>query len=410
MRYSMMFHDVCRFKIWFYRNFCLRSGGSGRYTPTPAEVGMIRFSLYFFTFFGQFTKKKAILILSLLSKVRGLFLILLTVFLPWDFCCNHPAEELARRLFVVLDHIQIWAPGITRVATFFFPGHFCALASFFCFCLLSSDFVFFGRCGSLGRTSNFYSPEPSVRSSEFGSLYDSSSVLFLESPWLHDSIWLHPMGSSTSQGWLCSPCWAWKLRGCASVMWGNSSVQFTTASETHPPAPQLCFRGLTFSQPLDKREAWRPYLSWSSQVERCAMHTCQAFGRKQKAVMAAAFDAFGDLRWGMKDEVSFSGKRCSVAQWYPVCQFRLKVCTDSAKAASATTFASRHVPVAFTAPGNQGSLLQVLLRRKRFLWTHARWELKYWDCFKLFLETTNHWEVYSAARHGRSVQLVCFGD
>lgn len=44
------------------------------------------------------------------------------------------------------------------------------------------------------------------------------------------------------------------------------------------------------------------------------MHTCQAFGRKQKAVMAAAFDAFGDLRWGMKDEVSFSRKRCSVAQ------------------------------------------------------------------------------------------------
>lgn len=141
MRYSMMFHDVCRFKIWFYRNFCLRSGGSGRYTPTPAEVGMIRFSLYFFfTFFGQFTNKKAIL-KWLLSKVRGLFLILLTVFLPWDFCCNHPAEELARRLFVVLDHIQIWAPGITRVATFFFPDIFLHLLHFFAFvCYLRTSF------------------------------------------------------------------------------------------------------------------------------------------------------------------------------------------------------------------------------------------------------------------------------
>eukprot|EP00434_Breviolum_minutum_P008931 symbB.v1.2.007869.t1/scaffold448.1/size203282/21 len=67
------------------------------------------------------------------------------------------------------------------------------------------------------RTSNFYSPEPSVRSSEFGSLYDSSSV---------GSARLAELGN---------------------------------------------YEGLTFSQPLDKREA---------------------FGRKQKAVMAAAFDAF----------------------------------------------------------------------------------------------------------------------
>lgn len=66
------------------------------------------------------------------------------------------------------------------------------------------------------RTSNFYSPEPSVRSSEFGSLYDSSV--------------------------------------------GSARI-----------AELSNYEGLTFSQPLDKREA---------------------FGRKQKAVMAAAFDAF----------------------------------------------------------------------------------------------------------------------
>lgn len=67
------------------------------------------------------------------------------------------------------------------------------------------------------RTSNFYSPEHSVRSSEFGSLYDSSSV-----------------------------------RSARLAELGN-------------------YEGLTFSQPLEKREG---------------------LGRKQKAVMAAAFDAY----------------------------------------------------------------------------------------------------------------------
>ena len=197
------------------------------------------------------------------------------------------------------------------------------------------------------RTSNFYSPEPSVRSSEFGSLYDSSvrswesTSVEVQLRWkngdnhgntmvicgfilicIYIYTCIHIMvttplswdvlgyyismviysitgwnytpevaGSKSldennngSWGWFSSNCWAEQLRGCAT----QPTVVIGKKPRWH-------------CQQRD-RQVWPSVSPWTSArhgMALCAVSwqfcslsfSSQAFGRKQKAVMAAAFDA-----------------------------------------------------------------------------------------------------------------------
>ena len=213
----------------FY-NPALRSVGSGRYTPTPAEVGTCK------------------------TKV-------------WHFKCPRAGVPLDiwRHLFVVLALIQIWVPG-TGFDLF-------------------DQFELLELPVKLSDYSSYSDPE------DF-SLLQSRAISSLVRVWLvvrcklctvpNEAACCTRLLNSNCSGGFCSHCWAEQLRGCA------------------PKSSWQChlWRKPAWIHLYTECEVWPSVSPWTNArhgnvaVGGCSIvGAFEAFGRKQKAVMAAAFDA-----------------------------------------------------------------------------------------------------------------------